>query len=76
MPLRGRNLTGAILDNPFDEEIKSIALAFSDLLKRIVETIDRRGFKTRFLRKHSSDVLNFQTDPKVVDFSVEPVTSE
>ena len=54
-----RDLNDAILDNPFDQEMKSIALAFSDLLKRIVETVDRRGLKTRFLRKHLTDVDTF-----------------
>lgn len=54
-----RDLNDAILDNPFDQEMKSIALAFSDLLKRIVETVDRRGLKARFLRKHLTEVDTF-----------------
>jgi predicted RecB family nuclease len=54
-----RDLNDAILENPFDQEMKSVALAFSDLLKRIVETVDRRGLKTRFLQKHLTDVDTF-----------------
>jgi hypothetical protein len=54
-----RDLNDEILDNPFDEEMKSIAGGFASLLKRMVETIDRRGLKTYFLRKHLTDVNRF-----------------
>jgi hypothetical protein len=37
-----RDLNEEILNNPFDDEMKSIAVGFSGLLKPIVETIDRR----------------------------------
>jgi hypothetical protein len=54
-----RDLNDEILNNPFDEEAKLIALWFAALLKPIVETIDRRGLKARFLRKHLRDVERF-----------------
>ena len=54
-----RDLNDEILNNPFDEEAKLIARWFAALLKPIVETIDRRGLKTRFLRKHLRDVERF-----------------
>ena len=54
-----RDLNDEILNNPFDEEVKSIALGFAALLKPIIETIDRRGLKTHFLRKHLRDVERF-----------------
>src|SRR3979411_1638098 len=54
-----RDLNDEILNNPFDEEAKLIALWFAALLKPIVETIDRRGLKTHFLRKHLRDVERF-----------------
>jgi predicted RecB family nuclease len=54
-----RDLNGEILDNPFDEGFKSIAIGFSRLLRSIVNTIDRYGLKKRFLRKHLSDVDRF-----------------
>ena len=47
-----RDLNDEILNNPFDQEMKSICAGFAGLLKPIVETVDRRGLKTRFLRKH------------------------
>jgi len=54
-----RDLNEEILNNPFDQEIKSIVVAFAALLKSIVETIDRRGLKKHFLRKHRRQVDNF-----------------
>ena len=54
-----RDLNDGILGNPFDQEMKSIAAHFTGLLKPIVETVDRRGLKMRFLRKHLTDVDNF-----------------
>jgi hypothetical protein len=54
-----RDLNDAVLDNPYDENIKAIATAFAELLRGIVETIDRWGLKRRFLRKHLVDVARF-----------------
>ena len=54
-----RDLNEEILNNPFDTEMKSIVIAFADLLKPIVETIDRKGLKSRFLRKHQGKVEEF-----------------
>src|SRR6266446_3055874 len=45
-----RDLNEEILNNPFDDEMKSIAVGFAGLLKPMVETIDRRGLKKYFLR--------------------------
>jgi hypothetical protein len=54
-----RDLNDEILNNPFDQETKLIAVRFAALLKPIVETIDRRGLKTHFLRKHLREVDRF-----------------
>jgi Transposase IS66 family len=43
-----RDLNDQILSNPFDQEMKSIAVGFSELLRSIVETIDRYGLKKRY----------------------------
>ena len=40
-----RDLNDAVLDNPYDEEVKGIVTAFADLLHGIVKTIDRWGSK-------------------------------
>ena len=47
-----RDLNDELLNNPFDEEMKSIAVGFAGVLKPIVETIDRRGLRKSSLRKH------------------------
>jgi hypothetical protein len=54
-----RDLNGAILDNPYDEELKQIVKSFGELLKRIVAEVDRRGLKKHFLRKYLPDVDRF-----------------
>jgi hypothetical protein len=54
-----RDLNDEILHNPFDTEMKSIAIGFSDLLKPIVDTIDLHGLKKRSLRKHIVEVERF-----------------
>lgn len=54
-----RDLNDEILNNPFDQEMKSIAVGFADLLKPIVGTIDRYGLKKLHLRKHLIEVDRF-----------------
>jgi predicted RecB family nuclease len=54
-----RDLNDEILNNPFDEEMKSIVLGFASLLRPMVETIDRHGLKKYFLRKHLVEVNRF-----------------
>ena len=57
-----RDLNGAILDNPYDQELKQMIRAFGELLKLIVDDIDRRGLKTYFLGKHLKGVKRFYRD--------------
>ena len=66
-----RDLNDEILNNPFDEEMKSIAVGFAGLLKPMVETIDRRGLKKHFLRKHMVEVDRFYGFLDVSDFKSE-----
>jgi hypothetical protein len=54
-----RDLNDAVLDNPYDEDVKGIVAAFAELLHGIVKTTDRWGLKSRFLRKHLVDVVRF-----------------
>jgi predicted RecB family nuclease len=64
-----RDLNDEILNNPFDQEAKLIAVRFEALLKPIVETIDRRGLKTHFLRKHLREVERFYEILEISDFN-------
>lgn len=54
-----RDLNDDVLKHPYNEELKRLTLAFTALLKPMVETIDRYGLKSRFLRKHLPDVDRF-----------------
>ena len=54
-----RELNDNVLKYPYDEELKIIVREFAVLLKSIVDTIDRRGLKKRFLGKHRVDVERF-----------------
>ena len=54
-----RDLNDEILNNPFDAEMKSVAVGFANLLKTMIDTVDRRGLKKYFLRKHLVAVDKF-----------------
>jgi len=54
-----RDLNDAVLDHPYDEDLRRIMTSFASLLTSIVLTIDRRGLKRHFLRKHLTDVGKF-----------------
>jgi hypothetical protein len=54
-----RDLNDEILNNPFDTEMRSIAVGFAGVLKPMVDTIDQRGLRKRSLRKHLVAVEQF-----------------
>jgi hypothetical protein len=54
-----RDLNEAVLNCPYDEELRQVVMDFAELLKAIVQTIDRWGLKRRFLSKHLSTVDRF-----------------
>ncbi len=54
-----RDLNAEILAQPYDEELRTIVRGFADLLRPMVETVDRFGLKTHFLRKHLVPVERF-----------------
>src|SRR6516162_7889720 len=54
-----RDLNDDVLKHPYDEELKQLAQAFTVLLKPMVETIDRFGLKSRFLKKYLPSVKRF-----------------
>jgi len=54
-----RDLNAEILAQPYDEELKSIVRGFAELLRPMVETVDRFGLKKHFLRKHLVSVERF-----------------
>ncbi|MCG6533349.1 MAG: TM0106 family RecB-like putative nuclease [Syntrophales bacterium LBB04] len=54
-----RDFNNEMLKEPFNQELKEVASDFAGLLKPIIETVDRFGLKTRFIRKHKVFVDRF-----------------
>jgi predicted RecB family nuclease len=54
-----RDINDEILNNPFDEELKSIVTWFAGLLKPMIDTIDIRGLKKYYLKKYLVKVDRF-----------------
>jgi predicted RecB family nuclease len=54
-----RDLNDELLKQPYDESLKGLVGDFARLVKPMVETVDRRGLKKRFLRKHRNSVDRF-----------------
>ncbi len=53
------DINGDLLKNPFDDDLKSIASQFGELLRTIIATVDRFGLKTHWLKRHQKDVAAF-----------------
>ena len=49
-----RDLNDDLLKNPYDDGLKRLAREFTDLLKPIIDTVDQRGLRKRFLGKHTN----------------------
>ncbi|MCX6982781.1 MAG: IS66 family transposase [Verrucomicrobia bacterium] len=54
-----RDLNNDLFKESYNDELKALAWQFGGLLRRIVDTIDRFGLKTRYLRKHGHCVSGF-----------------
>jgi hypothetical protein len=54
-----RDLNDEVLKHPYDAELKRLAQAFAGLVRPMVETVDRYGLKSHFLRKHRVYVDRF-----------------
>ena len=54
-----RDIDDDVLKNPLDIELKGIAKKFGALLREIIETVDKRGLKKRYLHKHKQSVARF-----------------
>ena len=66
-----RDLNDDVLKHPYDEELKQLALAFALLLKPMIESIDRYGLKSRFLKKHLAAVERFYRQISETDLQSE-----
>ena len=54
-----RDINQDLLSNPFDEELKSVALRFGAILRDIVTAVDKHGLKRSILGKHRPTVTSF-----------------
>jgi hypothetical protein len=54
-----RDLNEELLKHPYDDELKQLVGAFAGLVKPMIETVDQRGLKKRFLGKHRIFVDRF-----------------
>ena len=54
-----RDLNEDLYKEPFNGEFKELVGEVAALLKPMIETVDRFGLKTRFLRRHKVDVDRF-----------------
>ncbi len=66
-----RDLNNDLLKQPFNEELKSLVQEFALLLKPMIETVDRFGLKTYFLRKHKPIVERFYKELSKRDYRSE-----
>jgi hypothetical protein len=54
-----RDINQELLNNPFDEDLKSITQSFGALLRRIIATIDEYGLRRKYLKQYEADVEQF-----------------
>jgi transposase len=54
-----RDLNDELLKHPYDEELKQLVKGFANLVKPMIDTVDRHGLKSRFLKKHIVCVNRF-----------------
>ena len=64
-----RDIDDDLLRNPLDMELKTMAQQFGTLLRAIIETVDNRGLKARYLRKHRRPIDGFLDSVASTDFS-------
>jgi hypothetical protein len=67
-----RDLNDDLAKNPFDKELKQLAVRFGGLMRSVVETIDRYGLKRYHLSKHKRDVEQFYAQEAAADYGSEP----
>jgi hypothetical protein len=66
-----RDINDALLKNQFDAELKEFGRSFGDILRQIVDTIDRFGLRKRYLTKHKRDTVKWLQDIKETPFKTE-----
>ena len=61
-----RGFDDTLLKHPYDDDLKTQARKFTDLMTAVVRTIDQHGLKARFLKKHLSGVRRFYRELSIM----------
>jgi hypothetical protein len=64
-----REIDDDLFRHPLDVELKGLAQEFGALLRTIIETVDSRGLKSRYLRKHKRSAMRFLRSVAGAEFS-------
>lgn len=64
-----REIDDDLFRHPLDVELKGLAKEFGALLRTIIETVDSRGLKSRYLRKHKRSAMRFLRSVAGAEFS-------
>jgi predicted RecB family nuclease len=70
-----RDMNDDLCKQPYNEEIRTMAQAFCDLVKPMIESVDRFGLKTHHLRKHRRSVDEFYGDLSEHDYQTDVAAS-
>lgn len=64
-----REIDDDLFRHPLDVELKALAKESGALLRTVIETVDHRGLKKRFLRKHKQPAMRFLRSVARTEFS-------
>jgi hypothetical protein len=64
-----REIDDDLFRHPLDVELKGLAQEFGALLRTIIETVDSRGLRSRYLRKHKRSAMRFLRSVAGAEFS-------
>lgn len=69
-----RDMNQDLLNNPFDEDLKSITRPFGALLRTLVSTVDQHGLRQCHLKNHEAEVTDLHRS--LMDLSVSSDAAE
>lgn len=69
-----RDINDDLYKQPFNDEMKEIGRRFAELLRTIIDSVDRFGLKARYLRKHRPAVERFYQTLSRQDYQTEVAT--
>jgi len=70
-----RDLNDSLLQEPFNDELRTMTSDFSRLLKEVIGSVDKFGLKACHLRKHKDSVTEFYQTLASADWKTEAVNT-